>query len=89
MLQLQNPSWYLVLWSSKTVFKITANLSTNSVLSKHFVSLFLVSLILSLMVFDGCTNSFNQSVILQYRHLSHMLSTSLCLVKHQMDETAV
>lgn len=54
-----------------------------------FCGFFLVSLILSLMVFDGCTNSFNQSVILQYRHLSHMLSTSLCLVKHQMDETAV
>lgn len=79
----------LGLWPSKTVLEIGAHSSTNYVHSKSFVWLFLVSLILSPLIFDGCTNSFNQSVILQYRHLSHMLSNSLCLVKHQMDETSV
>lgn len=73
----------------KTVLEIGAHSSSNYAHSKSFVWLFLVSLILSPLIFDGCTNSFNQSVILQHRHLSHMLSTSLCLVKHQMDETSV
>lgn len=81
----------LVSWISKIALGIGADSSANalSVHSKRFVWLFWVSLILSLLIFDGCTNSFNQSVLLLYRRLSHMLSTSLCLVKHQMDGTAV